>query len=72
LEPVDELFVLSPALAQRIRDRAKKRMISIRLAQWQIEKSKHVAKTLNIPYQTLLRRWIDEGLRAAFIKHRPT
>jgi len=70
LEPVDELFVLSPALAHRIRERAKKRLISIRLAEWEIERSKQIAKTRKIPYQTLLRQWIDEGLRAAFTKHR--
>ena len=71
-ERVDELFVLSPALAHKIRERAKKRLISIRLAQWEIEKSKQIAKIRKIPYQVLLRQWIDEGLRAAFSKHRPT
>ncbi len=71
LEPVDELFVLSPALAHKIRERAKKRLISIRLAQWEIDKSKQIAKIRKIPYQTLLRQWIDEGLRAAFSKRRP-
>ena len=30
-EPADEVFVLSPALAHRIRERARKRLISIRL-----------------------------------------
>ena len=70
LEEVDELFVLSPALAQRIRERAKKRLISVRLAEWEIEKSKQIAKHMKIPYQTLLRQWIDDGLRAAFTKHR--
>ncbi len=72
LEPVDEVFVLSPALAHRIRERAKKRLISIRLANWEIEKSKQIAKTRKIPYQTLLREWIDAGIRAAFVKHRTT
>ena len=72
LEPADELFVLSPALARKIRERAKKRMISLRLAEWQIEKSKQIAKREKIPYQVLLRQWIEEGLRASFAKHRPT
>ena len=68
LEPADEVFVLSPALAHRIRERAKKRLISIRLAEWEIQKSKEVAKKRNIPYQVLLREWIDDGIRAAFTK----
>lgn len=65
-EEVDEVFVLSPALAQRIRERAKKRLISIRLAEWEIQKSKQIAKERKMPYHALIRQWIDEGLRAAF------
>jgi predicted DNA binding CopG/RHH family protein len=68
LEEVDEVFVLSPALAKRIRERAKKRLVSIRLAEWEIEKSKQVAKQRKMPYHALIRQWIDEGLRAAFSK----
>ena len=71
LEPVDNVFVLSPDLAHRIRERSKKRLISIRLAEWQIEKSKQIAKAHKIPYQTLMRKWIDEGLRGAFAKRHP-
>jgi predicted DNA binding CopG/RHH family protein len=66
LEEVDEVFVLSPALAKRIRERAKKRLVSIRLAEWEIEKSKQVAKQKKMPYHALIRQWIDEGIRAAF------
>jgi predicted DNA binding CopG/RHH family protein len=68
LEPADEVFMLSPGLASKIRDRAKKRMISIRLAKWEIEKSKVIAKKRKMPYQALIREWIDEGLRAAFAR----
>ena|SRR5438132_12605701 len=68
LEEVDEVFVLSPALAKRIRERAKKRLVSIRLAEWEIQKSKQVAKQRNMAYHALIRQWIDEGLRAAFRK----
>ncbi|SRR5258708_22725077 len=64
--PVDEVFLLSPRLARKIRERAKKRLISIRLAHWEIEQSKKIAKQRKMPYQTLLREWIDAGLRAAF------
>jgi len=65
-EPADEMFLLSPSLAHKIRERAKKRLISIRLAHWEIEKSKQIAKQRKVPYQTLLREWIDAGLKAAF------
>jgi len=34
LEPVDEVFTLAPSLAEKIRERAKTRAISIRLPQW--------------------------------------
>jgi len=70
LEPVDNLFMLSPHLAHKIRERAKRRMISIRLAEWQIETSKQIAKRRKMPYQALLREWIDAGLRSAFAKDR--
>src|SRR5450631_3691362 len=66
LHEVDEVFVLSPALAQRIRERAKKRLVSIRLAEWEIEKSKEIAKRRKMPYHALIRQWIDEGIRGAF------
>ena len=68
LEPADEVFMLSPALVSKIRERAKKRLISIRLATWEIEKSKIIAKKRKMPYQVLIREWIDEGLRTAFAK----
>jgi predicted DNA binding CopG/RHH family protein len=67
-EDMDEVFVLSPALAQKVRERAKKRLVSIRLAEWEIEKSKQIAKLRKMPYQALIRQWIDEGLRTAFSK----
>lgn len=68
LEPADEIFTLSPILAQRIQERAKKRLVSIRLAEWEIEQSKQIAKRMKIPYQTLMREWIDQGLRLAYTR----
>ena len=65
LEPVDDIF-LSPSLVKKIKDRAKKRLISLRLATWEIEKSKQIAKKKHIPYQALMRQWIDQGLRAEY------
>ena len=55
-EPVDELFrSCLPTLAHKIRERAKRRLVSIRLAHWEIEKSKEIAKRRKMPYQTSLR-----------------
>lgn len=64
---VDKLFVLSPALARKIHARAKRRLISLRLSVWEIEQSKEAAKKMNVPYQSLMRQWIDEGLRRAHV-----
>ena len=67
-ESADEMFVLSPALAQKIRERARKRLVSIRLAEWEIEQSKQIAKQRKMPYHALIRQWIDAGIRTAFTK----
>lgn len=63
LEEVDNLFALSPELSEKIKERTKKRAISIRLANWEIELTKKIAKTKNIPYQRLMREWIDVGIK---------
>ena len=70
LKETDDVFVLSPALSKKIRERAKRRMISLRLAEWEIQKSKDAAKARGIPYQALLREWIDAGIRAAHFDKR--
>lgn len=66
LEEVSDIFVLSPKLVQEIKERARKRLVAIRLANWEVEKSKQLAKIKKIPYQRLMRQWIDEGLRREF------
>ncbi len=66
LKELDGLFVLSPALSQSIKDRAKKKAISLRLSNWEIELAKKIAKNKNIPYQRLLREWIDAGIRSNY------
>jgi len=64
LEEVNDVFVLAPALARKIRERsARNKMISIRLAEWELKKSKEIAHKKNVPYQTLMRSWIDQGIR---------
>lgn len=63
MEDVTDLFTLAPELIQKIKERAQKKLLAIRLANWEIEKTKVIAKKRGMPYQTLMREWIDEGLR---------
>jgi len=64
LENVDEVIELAPALERRIRERMKKRLVAIRLEEWQIARAKEIARKKRVPYQRLLRDWISQGLRA--------
>lgn len=62
MEKIDDAFTLAPALTERIRERAKKRLIALRLPEWQISGARRVAKRRKVPYQALMRHWIGEGL----------
>jgi hypothetical protein len=70
MEDVDEVFVLAPALARRIRERMKKRLMSLRLEEWQIRRAREIARQKKIPYQALMREWITRGIRADSAKSR--
>ena len=73
LEPADRVFTLAPALAEKIRERAKTRAISLRLPQWEIDGAKRVAKKKGVGYQVLISAWIAEALRReAHHSHRAT
>ena len=61
--PADQALTLAPELAEGIRERAKKRLIAIRLPQWQIDGARELARRKKVPYQALMRGWIGEGLR---------
>lgn len=63
MERIDKALALAPELADRIRERAKKRLIALRLPQWQIAGARKIAKSKKVPYQALMRTWIGEGLR---------
>ncbi|MBI5242717.1 MAG: hypothetical protein HY922_03405 [Elusimicrobia bacterium] len=63
LEPADDVFTLAPSLAEKIRERAKTRAISLRLPQWEIDGAKRVAKKNGVGYQVLINIWIAEALR---------
>ncbi len=56
-------FELDPALEAKIRERAKMKPVTLRLRVSQIEAAKEIARRKDIPYQTLLRSWIAEGIR---------
>ncbi|OGR84127.1 MAG: hypothetical protein A2901_08900 [Elusimicrobia bacterium RIFCSPLOWO2_01_FULL_54_10] len=62
LEDVTHLFTVAPELVHKIQQGAKKKLISLRLASWEIDRAKAIAKRRHMPYQVLLRSWIDEGL----------
>lgn len=72
LEPADKVFTLAPGLAERIRQRAKTKAISLRLPVWEIDGAKKAAKKQGIGYQVLMRNWIADGLRrASYPNHLP-
>lgn len=63
LEPADEVFILAPSLAEKIRERAKTRAISLRLPQWEIDEAKKAAQKKGVGYQVLISTWIAEAIR---------
>lgn len=63
LEEVDEMIELAPDLTRRIQERMKKRMLAIRLEEWQIARTKEIAHKKGVPYQQLMRQWISTGIR---------
>jgi predicted DNA binding CopG/RHH family protein len=58
--------VLDPKLVKAIDRRARnKKLISIRLEGWQLSLAKAKAAKEGVPYQSVIRRWISEGIRRA-------
>ncbi|OGB89999.1 hypothetical protein A2625_01485 [candidate division WOR-1 bacterium RIFCSPHIGHO2_01_FULL_53_15] len=62
IKPIKETFNLSPELRAKIYGRRQKRLLTLRLELNQIENAKYVAGVKGIPYQTLMRMWIMEGI----------
>jgi len=55
---------IAPALRRRVAARASvKKPVTLRLEPQQIAAAKRLARQKSVPYQTLLRMWIAEGLR---------
>jgi predicted DNA binding CopG/RHH family protein len=57
-------FELEPALREQILQRAReKQLISLRLERRQIVQAKQIALRKAVPYQVLIRMWIEEGIQ---------
>jgi predicted DNA binding CopG/RHH family protein len=63
-EEIDQIFVLAPELAKTIKERTKKKMVALRLPEWHISKAKSLSKKLHVPYQSIVRRWVEAGILA--------
>ena len=46
-----------------------KKLIALRLEQWQFQRTKAIAAQRHVPYQNLLRCWIPQGLKAEAAAH---
>lgn len=54
---------VSPELRRKVVERAElKKPVTLRLEPRQVEKAKEIARKKSVPYQTLLRMWIAEGI----------
>ncbi len=62
---VKEPFKFAPALLTKaaIRREERKRSLTLRMGQLQIDLAKVIAKHKGIGYQTLMRMWVIEGIR---------
>ncbi len=59
----EERVTTNPKLRHRIVARAAaKKAVTLRLENQQIARAKEVARRKSVPYQTLMRMWIAEGL----------
>lgn len=64
LDELKEIKVkISPKLKQKVKERAQlKKPVTLRLEPKQIELAKKLSRKKSVPYQTLLRMWIAEGI----------
>ncbi len=59
----EERVTTNPKLRREIAARASaKKAVTLRLENQQIARAKEVARRKSVPYQTLMRMWIAEGL----------
>jgi len=55
---------LNPELKAEIKARANLKRVTLRLSQEQIAAARRIANEKGISYQTLMRMWIVEGIKA--------
>jgi predicted DNA binding CopG/RHH family protein len=59
----EEPVTVDSALRRRVAERAAaKKAVTLRLENQQIARAKELARLKSVPYQTLMRMWIAEGL----------
>jgi predicted DNA binding CopG/RHH family protein len=59
----EEPVTVDTALSRRVAERASaKKPVTLRLENQQIIRAKELARRKSVPYQTLMRMWIAEGL----------
>ncbi len=57
-------FEIDPEFRRQVLERARrKQLLSLRLERRQIALAKRIAKDKSIGYQTLMRSWIEEGIK---------
>lgn len=68
---VKEPFEFAPGLIRKaaIRREERKRQLTLRMGQRQIDLAKVIAKYKGLGYQTLIRIWVIEGIRREFAVH---
>ncbi len=64
-------FEFAPTLLKKVamRREERKRQLTIRMGQRQIDLAKVIAKYKGLGYQTLMRMWVIEGIRKEFESH---
>ncbi len=68
---VKEPFKFAPALLRKVAKRReeRKRSLTLRMGQLQIDLAKVIAKDKGLGYQTLMRMWVIEGIRKELEAH---
>lgn len=68
---VDKPFKFAPTLLKKIikRREERKRLLTLRIGQRQVNLTKIIAKLKGLGYQTLMRMWIIEGIRKELKLH---
>ncbi|MBU1147629.1 MAG: BrnA antitoxin family protein [Candidatus Omnitrophica bacterium] len=68
---VEEPLEISPSLLKKVKERReeRKRLLTLRIGQHQIDLAKVIARCRGIGYQTQMRMWVIEGMRKDIAAH---